>query len=145
MMSERGAFRKAVHAVCSLNKYGFNPIFVVKADEMEIRGLKAGFIDLGKNFKFETDDINFSFIPKIEKDLVCENNDKINESNLNLDCMYSRTLTKSGVYNCPALLNDYRGRSGASLKDFSSRCYLESNECQQCKIHAKRVFTNDWV
>lgn len=146
-ISSRGSFRKALHAITSLNKYGFNPILVIKADKNEIDELKQGFIELGKKFKFETEDINFSFIPKIRKEEEKNTSEDINEpktTNLDLDCMTCRILAKSGVYNCPVLLNDYRGRSGSSLKDFSSKCYLETYECQQCKRNGQRLYTNNW-
>ena len=109
-ISGRGSFRKAIHAVTSLNKYGF--------------------------------------IPAIEKNKVCNDNIdncKNNAANCELDCMNSRLLTKSGVYNCPLLINDYRGRSGASLGDFSCKCYLETEECQQCTQYGKRIYSNNWV
>ena len=61
-ISGRGSFRKAVHAITSLNKYGFNPILVIKTEPSKIKDFKEGFSELGKKFRFETDDINFSFI-----------------------------------------------------------------------------------
>ena len=147
-ISGRGSYRKAIHAVTSLNKYGFNPILVIKSMEDNIEDLKEGFIELGAKFKFETEDINFCFIPAIEKNKVCNDNIdncKNNAANCELDCMNSRLLTKSGVYNCPLLINDYRGRSGASLGDFSYKCYLETEECQQCTQYGKRIYSNNWV
>lgn len=148
-ISGRGAFRKALHAITSLNKYGFNPILVVKAEKEDIPELKEGFIDLGKKFKFETEDINFSFIPNIKKeeeDNATEQTttSSIDTENRNLDCMNSRVLSKSGIYNCPLLLNDYRGRSGASLQDFSKKCYLETFECKQCKTIGQNIYCNNW-
>ena len=53
----RGAFRKAFHSITALNKYGFNPILVIKTNECK-DDIKSGFIELGKKFKFETEDIN---------------------------------------------------------------------------------------
>ena len=144
----RGSFRKALHAVTSLNKYGFNPILVIKSNSKNIEQLKEGFIELGKKFKFETEDINFCFIPDIKAGREHQNTD-LNEKEItdefNLDCMSSRLLTKSGVYNCPLLINDYRGRSGATLNDFSKKCYLETEECLQCKAFGKRIYTNSWA
>lgn len=146
-ISGRGSFRKALHAVTSLNKYGFNPILVIKTDKSKIEELKEGFCELGTKFKFETDDLNFSFIPD-ENALVQCCNEVTPESSVqkcfDSDCMHSRILSKSGVYNCPLLLNDYRGRSGATLKDYSSKCYLETEKCQMCRGFGQRIFTNDW-
>lgn len=144
-ISGRGSFRKALHAVTSLNKYGFNPILVIKSDMSKVEEMKEGFVELGNKFKFETEDINFSFVPK---DSDSQNNEISVESvskDKDFDCMHSRILSKSGVYNCPQLLNDYRGRSGATLKDFSPKCYLETEKCQVCQNFGKRIFANSWV
>lgn len=142
-ISGRGSFRKALHAITALNKYGFNPILVIKTSRNNIQDIKEGFIELGKKFKFETDDINFSFIP----DENTKNSEYIEfkSQQQDFDCMHSRILTKSGVYNCPFLMNDYRGRSGGTLKDFSTKCYLETENCSICQKHGKRIYTNDWV
>lgn len=146
--SSRGSFRKAVHAICSLTKYGFNPILTItKRKDDDKNELISGFQELGLKFKFETDDINLCIIPEIEKTSACDSSvntpDVINE--LELDCRCGRLLTKNGVYNCPILTNDYRGRSGTNLNDFSKKCYLETYECQQCLNHGKNIYTNSWT
>lgn len=140
-ISGRGSFRTAIHAVTSLNKYGFNPILVVKAEPSKFPELQEGFAELGKKFKFETEDINFSFVPQTNEESI-----EFSEScsDKEYDCMSSRLLTKTGVYNCLSLINDYRGRSGASLTDFSAKCYLETEKCAQCKMFGKRIYTNSW-
>lgn len=145
--STRGSFRKAIHSIISLNKYGFNPILAItKKNEDNEAELIEGFKELGKKFRFETEDINLCIIPPIEKSgtsscILPNNQDK---QKLQTDCMNSRLFTKNGVYNCPVLANDYRGRSGANLKDFSRKCYLESYECQQCIMHGKNIYSNSW-
>lgn len=142
----RGAFRKALHAITSLNKYGFNPILVIKTEPSKIEDFKEGFAELGKKFRFETDDINFSFILQDQfEDIESLNKKQLPVCDWNLDCMSSRLLSKSGIYNCAALINDYRARSGASLSDFSKKCYLETEKCSQCKMFGQRMFCNSWV
>lgn len=120
---------------------------MVKTTEQDTDELKQGFIELGKKFKFETEDINFAFVPDMSQQTSSEviDSNEINSSNLDIDCMYSRLITKSGVYNCPRLINDYRGRCGASLSDYSSKCYLETEKCLQCKKFGKRMYTNSWI
>ncbi len=142
-ISGRGSFRKALHAINSLNKYGFNPILLINCEKSQINDLKEGFKELGQKFKFETEDINFSFIPNIKNPKDSEAIEKTN-SNIKLDCMSCRILAKSGVYNCPILLNDYRGRSGGNLQDFSKKCYLETGECQRCKANGRPLYINNW-
>ncbi len=144
----RGTFRKAIHSINSLTKYGFNPILVItKTTDDDETELVEGFKELGKKFQFETEDINLCIIPEIENssssDCVLPAGKNLDK--LNLDCKNSRIITKNGVYNCPILANDYRGRSGANLTDFSKKCYLESFECQQCIQHGKNIYTNGWV
>ena len=139
----RGAFRKALHAITSLNKYGFNPILVIRTEEPQIGELKDGFSELGKKFGFETEDINFSFVP-VEHLQQADTGYTQDISACDFDCMHSRILSKSGVYNCPMLLNDYRGHSGASLKDFSKKSYLESEKCLVCKKFGSKIYTNNW-
>lgn len=144
----RGSFRKALHAVNSLNKYGFNPIFAILKDEDENEEeLKEGFRELGKKFKFETEDINLCILPQIKKSAADSYSmpEHAEIEDLKLDCKCSRLLTKNGVYNCPILANDYRGRSGANLNDFSKKCYLETTECSQCIAHRNNIYTNSWA
>ena len=143
-MSGRGSFRNAIHAVSSLNKYGFNPIFVVNTHEFSVSELKEGFIDLGKKFRFETEDINFSFIPSSSNSMEVDSSCCENLQSPDFDCMHSRILSKTGVYNCPMLKNDYRGHSGASLKNFSHKCFMETEKCQICKNCGSTLFLNNW-
>ena len=137
----RGAFRNALHAVTSLNKYGFNPILMIKnvtsATEAE---LLSGFRELGQKFRFETEDINLQIIPDLAADAVLREVPVDFEP----DCMTGRLLTKNGIYSCPVLSNDYRGRCGSSIKNFSKKCYLETAECQHCAAFGKKIFTNPW-
>lgn len=139
----RGAFRKAIHAVTSLNKYGFNPILVIKnSTKLSDSELIDGFRELGKKFKFDTEDINLQLIPdlKSETESVQQAPDDFEP-----DCMTGRLLTKNGVYTCPVLANDYRGRSGSNITNFSKKCYLETSECQHCRAYGKKLFTNNWL
>ncbi len=139
----RGAFRKAIHAVTSLNKYGFNPILVIKnSTNSSDSELIDGFRELGKKFKFDTEDINLQLIPdlKSETESVQQAPDDFEP-----DCMTGRLLTKNGVYTCPVLANDYRGRSGSNITNFSKKCYLETSECQHCRAYGKKLFTNNWL
>ena len=48
------------------------------------------------------------------------------------DCMYGRTLGVNGVYSCPFLSNDYRGRVGTSFKNFSQTFSAETDFCATC-------------
>lgn len=137
----RGAFRKAIHAITSLNKYGFNPILVIK-NSNQTQELLEGFRKLGEKFKFDTEDINLQPIPDFsDKAGTCLNTD----NNFSPDCKTGRLLTKNGIYTCPVLANDYRGRCGSNITNFSKKCYLETEECKHCIAFGKKVFTNSWL
>lgn len=140
----RGAFRKSIHAIASLTKYGFNPILTIKCSTQDFDEQKSAFCELGKKFLFETDEINFSYIPQKVKLDDIEVSVPVNSENC-FDCTCSRVLSKSGIYNCPSLINDYRGRSGADISDYSKKCYLESEFCNVCKSCGKKMFVNDWL
>ena len=105
-----------------------------------------GFKELGAKFGFETEDINFCIIPEsiTEEGSECIPAGNSGTESLNLDCKCSRMLTKNGVYNCPLLANDYRGRCGGSLKDFSNRAYLETPYCAKCVENGHNIYVNQW-
>ena len=69
------------------------------------------------------------------------------ETDLNwktLDCEYGRILTTKGIYTCPFLANDYRGRSGSSFKDFSHKNSLETSFCSTCIKNQEALFGIDY-
>lgn len=142
--SSRGSFRKAVHAIMSLNKYGFNPILFIKSNAPKDE-LKNGFKEIGQKFGFETEDINLCFVPDITQEQTSDESEKSTVNNdFNADCVNSRLYAKNGIYNCPMLKNDYRGRCGATLSDFSPKCYLETEKCNICKKYNQKLYANNW-
>ncbi len=138
----RGAFRKAVHAIQSLIKYDFNPILTIvnynNTDEAE---LKEKFTQLCDSINFETSDINFKIIPLIEKSADWEIPKDTDFENLKSDCSTSRTLTLNGVFACPLLASDNRGKCGSDFSDFTKKCYVETQYCAQCCKYNKRLFS----
>lgn len=141
----RGSFRKAVHAIQSLAKYYFNPILSIvnywNEDEKE---LKNSFKMLCKTFDFETDDINFSIVPYLDKKIYASNRLNGNEEFKMLDCAKSRTLSNTGIYNCLLLVGDHRGRCGTTFDDYSRKNYLETEVCSQCIKNRRNIFTFNW-
>ena len=135
----RGAFRQTIYAFKSLVKYGFNPILCVtnfyNEDENIIRaefekilnkiGCKIFDTTLSINKYFDkekTDDINFD------------------RTAPRLDCEYGRILTTKGVYTCPFLANDHRGRCGANFQDFANHNTLETDFCATCLQNKQQFF-----
>ncbi len=137
----RGSYRKCLHAVQSLLKYGFNPLITVvnhfDEDENTLReNLKNVFDSIG----FATEDFNINIIPLVKKNEFSESLNSSKEIYDNLDCSHGRMLTSRGVYNCPLTTEDYRGRSGADFKDYSKSSMLESPACSYCMSKEKLFF-----
>ena len=57
------------------------------------------------------------------------------------DCMHGRTLSSNGVYACPFLSNDYRGRVGSSFKNYSQNITAETDFCATCSKNNNFIFT----
>lgn len=143
-MRGRGSYRKAVHAIQSLIKYDFNPILaIVNYMGLEEKDIKENFKKLCLSFDFETTDINFKIIPLMEKEKYMDISSIRNLDELNLQCTNSRTLTINGVFNCPLLASDNRGKSGSDFNDFSNKSYLETTYCSQCANHNINLFSID--
>ena len=114
----RGAYRQTIYAFKSLAKYGFSPILsftnFYKEDERVIRNeFQKIFNKIGYNAFDTTLLINEYF----DKDKADDENFERTVSRL--DCEYGRILTAKGVYTCPFLANDHRGRCGSNFQDFA--------------------------
>ena len=94
-----------------------------------MRGFKAGF---------EASDSNFTINLYHNKN---QNPKELPEfSWKSLDCEYGRILTAKGVYTCPFLANDSRGRCGSAFKDFARHNTLETQYCATCIENKEKLF-----
>lgn len=141
----RGSFRKAIHAIQSLIKYDFNPILsIVNHYNMPENALRNNFKELCNSINFETSDINFKIIPLMKSDKEVDTDNKITDMNkLKAECTCSRTLTRNGVFTCPILCNDNRGKSGSDFNNYSKKSYLETPYCTQCLSNSGSLFLLD--
>ncbi len=138
----RGSYRKAVHAIQSLIKYDFNPILaIVNHYSMPENELKNNFKELCDSINFETSDLNFKIIPLLDKNKRLEIKPDTDFDNLNTECALGRTLTINGVFTCPLLCEDNRGKCGSDMSDFSSKSYLETEFCSQCVNYNNLLFS----
>ena len=138
----RGAYRKAVHAIQSLIKYEFNPIIsIVNYNNIPVKNLKDGFKELFDSINFETTDINFKIIPYMNKDNNYEMNMSVDMTDCTVDCKNSRTLTLNGIFSCPLLTNDNRGKLGTDFNNYSKVNYLETPYCMQCIANSQTLFS----
>ena len=133
----RGAYRHAIFAIKHLIKYNFTPIISVTNyyNEDEI-SLKQEFADFLKEYDI---DINHIAIRPWHNSTEVYEVDNDTEYN-RLDCEYGRILTSKGVYSCPFLANDYRGRCGSDFNDYSKNVPLETSFCQTCKKSKSELF-----
>ncbi len=139
----RGAFRQTVFAVKYLAKYNFTPIVTVtnyyNLSEMElISGMKQVFQKIG----FELDESHIQINSWYDKNSVQD--DVLRDNGTHLDCKNGRVVSAAGVYTCPFLSNDYRGRCGSSLKDYTKKSSLETNCCAVCLNSKSQMFGIDF-
>ena len=133
----RGAYRHAVFAVKHLLKYDFNPIIAVtnyyKEDEKKL------WDEIIKIFSGVNEKPEIIINCRYDKNSTV--NDKIISLKWNrLDCEYGRILSAKGIYSCPFLSGDYRGRCGSDFKDYSKKIPLETNFCQICIENRDQMF-----
>jgi len=135
----RGSYRQTVHAVKSLVKYGFNPILCITNFYNEDKKvLVEEFKKICAKAGFEANDSNFTINSYYDKTKPVEIPDVPEWKSL--DCEYGRILTSKGVYSCPFLANDHRGRCGSSFKDFARHNTIETDFCANCIKNKEQFF-----
>ena len=153
----RGHFRKAISGIQNLLKYEFNPIIsIVNYENRDEKMLKNEFKELFNSIGFETEDLNYKIIApiktgeyalnfgKYKEDEFVDSNSLKNIDENNFDCKTSRVITNDGVYSCPALATDSRGKIGSNIQDFSRKVFLEANTCYTCQNSNNKLFNNNW-
>jgi len=134
----RGSFRQNIYALKCLDKYEFTNILSVAnyykelhsviIDEFQVRLEKMGI----ENAIIQVNEWVRDIIPE-----------ELPEVNTTTDCMTSRTLTANGIFSCPFLANDYRGRCGIDFSDYSKSARLETNFCATCIKNKDKIFSVD--
>lgn len=133
----RGTYRQNMYALKCLDKYDFTNIICVsnyykEDDKTIISEFQRRLSDAG-----------------IENAVIqinewCDNeSSEVSEVTGELDCMTSRTLTENGVFACPFLANDYRGRTGSDFNDYSKTVRLETSFCASCIKNKEKMFSVD--
>ena len=134
----RGSYRQVLHAIKSLIKYDFNPILCITNYYKEDKQVLLNeFKQVCYKLGFEAEDNNFVINEYHDKNNVSDEFPTDWES---LDCEYGRILTTKGVYTCPFLANDHRGRCGSDFKDFSRKNVLETSFCSTCLKNREQLF-----
>ena len=140
----RGSFRQVIHAIKNLLKYGFNPIIeVVNYYAVDKNILKNNFKILFDSIGFYVKDRNICINKYYDKNFISDDN-YTEFADTPTDCEFGRILTVKGIYSCPFLANDHRGRCGSDLKDFSRKINLETSYCNTCLNNKRQVFSIDF-
>lgn len=136
----RGAYRQVICAIKHLVKYGFNPILCITNFYKEDRAVLVNeFKKVCQKIDFDAQDCNFVI------NEYYDGNDTVNDYQWkDLDCEYGRILTLKGVYSCPFLANDHRGRCGSDFKDYAKHNTLETSFCSHCIKNKKKLFGIDY-
>ncbi len=131
----RGHFRQTISSLKILSRYNFNSVLSIQnfynlSEQVLHDNLQRIFLE---NNIINTDiQINVSHpYSENEEDILIAKK---------TDCMWGRTLTKNGVYTCPFLANDYRGRMGNSFKDYSKTVTAETDFCITCAKNKDWMF-----
>lgn len=138
----RGTYRQTLNAVKSLIKYDFNPVLCVTDYYKEGKTeLLKGFQQVCKKIGFEASDKNFKinqlYTPNFSEQDFSEKWEK-------LDCENGRILTAKGIYSCPFLANDHRGRVGSDFKNYTRKTILETDFCATCLKNKTQLFSIDF-
>lgn len=136
----RGSYRQVMHAVKHLVKYDFNPILSITNYYNEDENiLKEEFKNILAKNGFTAQDRNIIINKWHNKNLKSTDED-IDYNYMSLDCEYGRVVTTKGIYSCPFLSNDHRGRCGSDFQDFSHKTNLETPYCNTCLKNKRQVF-----
>ena len=131
----RGNYRQTIYALKTLSRYNFNSVLSIqnfyKLNENEI---KEAFNEIFKTQEITNTDLQ---ITVSHPDFEDENFAKPSQKT---DCMFGRTLCQNGLYTCPFLADDYRGRAGSSFKDYSKNVMAETDFCATCSKNNNYMF-----
>ena len=132
----RGHFRQTISALKILSRYDFSSVLSVqntyRLSELVIRENFMRIFEEGNILNTDIQ-VNVSYPDFTEEDFI--------KSSEKTDCMSGRILTKNGVYACPFLANDYRGRMGTSFQDYSKTVTAETGFCATCSANNNWMFT----
>lgn len=141
----RGSYRVVISAIKNLIKYDFNPILSITDFYKEGKEILLNeFLQITQKIGFNAELSNFKINEYHDK--ACKDI-QFNLDNLDtnhLDCKNSRILTSKGVYVCPFLANDHRGRSGADFLNYSRKNILETDFCATCIKNKSQTFAIDF-
>ena len=130
----RGNFRQNILALKILSGYNFESVLSVQNFyNLPKEEITQNFSDIFAESGIKNSEIQISASYPVQA------HEPMNSS-VSPDCTAGRVLCNSGIYACPFLANDYRGRVGASFKDYSKSVNAETDFCTICLSSEKSVF-----
>ena len=132
----RGNFRQTIFALKTLSRYNFNSCLTIQNHY----NLEKTFLTEMFNKILIENDIQNTELQIINSYPNFTDEDFTKYAN-KTDCMYSRTLSKNGIYSCPFLSNDYRGRLGTTFENYSKNITAETDFCATCSKNNNFIFT----
>ena len=138
----RGSFRQNIYALRCLDKYDFtNIVSVANYYKEDHTTVIDSFADTLRSYGIEN--IVLQVNEWAAGNDMSQAEDYPQELKGNTDCMTSRTLTGNGIFSCPFLANDYRGRVGSDFNNFSKTVRLETSFCRTCLENKEKMFSFD--
>ena len=132
----RGNFRQTIFALKTLSRYNFLSVLSIQNYfKLDKNILSERFNQIFKDNEIYNTDIKIITSHPDFDDINFE------KQSQQTDCMFGRTLGVNGIYSCPFLSNDYRGRVGSSFKNFSENIIAETDFCATCSKNNDFIFT----
>lgn len=134
-MKYRGNYRQVIHSLKILSHYNFDTVLsIVNSYNLEKSVLEEAFYKIFKEQNIINTDVQVvTSYPVKDDEMILKESHKS-------DCMHGRVLTENGVYTCPFLANDYRGRSGSNFRDYSKTVCAETDFCLTCSKNNDCIF-----
>lgn len=131
----RGNYRQTISSLKTLSRYNFSSVLCVQNHyNLDRNEINQKFKEIFNAQGIDNTDIKIiSSYPK--------NIDEPIQASSTTDCMYGRTIAQNGIYSCPFLANDYRGRVGSTFKDFSKTFSAETDFCITCSLNKFPMFS----
>lgn len=132
----RGNYRQTIFALKTLSRYNFITVLNIQNHyNLDKNIILESFNQIFKDQEIYNTEIQItcSYPNFSDEDLI--------KSSQKTDCMHSRTLSENGVYACPFLSNDYRGRVGSSFKNYSDTITAETDFCAICSKNQSYMFS----
>ena len=132
----RGNYRQTIYSLKILSRYGFTTVLTVQ----NFYNLDSALIQEMFNKIFKDQDI-FNTDIQITASHPSYSDENYSKPSSKTDCMYGRVVSENGIYSCPFLSNDYRGRVGSSFKNYSQSVTAETDFCATCSKNNNFIFT----